>query len=952
MLAIQSGWLALYFSGKDLPVPGFLKNYISEYASENGFAFTAERAYVGLDGRIVLIGVSAGFLDGNNTVFRAERLEIGIDIAKLASATFRPNLLLLKNAALYGGNNEKAAVEKINALIIRRRGNFILKRASANMGALKVRMGAIVPKSFDAGSLGFLPSGGGKAAAGAGKAESLSRRWDSACEKIAGAANLFDGFDSPVLELSIDASPDARTFAEAVFTAEKYKGLLKENPVVLSRPRVDLKLDKPGADYARVVMRVEKLTAAIPGEKLEVGCSEFSALLEVKSFKKRLSAGGFSARQAALSADTLKASKLGIKNLSASKDTLSAADATDGWRIFFRHGDGSFEADLRGNSERLQVQFDSRADFNALIRHPSLSHVKELRGTSFNGPVHISGICDIFPPRGEGNMQAKIRADMFAQDCSFLGIPVEEMSSKLSFDTEDKVFRADGASIKTREGWLIGGDVFQNISDGTYSFALKGGIMPMRIAGIMAPWWTRIFKTTRFEKSAPEADVFVEGRWGHPEYIWCFAKAVGDDVEYGGSLFKSFSAFVLVNPRLIALLDADIQNGESRAKFDLQWLYGKNGITHFEKNTLNGSFELTQSEIISLAGSEVEEIFKVISFADRPSAEVNALLFNPKDANAPEDMYEARINSHGKMCLDAVDFDNASFFAFAQGGLIDAGEIEAQTCHGEIFGSARVTDVYDKEKASLHLSLNCQDLNVGEFLETLSDIGKTPEQILEENAQDARDRLNNQNAKGAKGAFAGAEDAKLSGSMTLSGPLFDPSGLSGNGNAVVQSPQLGKLNLLGAISRTLGRFGANMGTFDVTDASAECSVGEGSVEFKNLEITGPKIKISGLANYEFINGDIKGRLLISPFGSMDTPVLSRIFAAIDPFMSVFEVFLSGKIEDPAIGVTIRPLNIFNSEEKLLESFDKEMRQSDEGKESNEVKKATPEGESSGENEEN
>ena len=921
LFILQVVWLWLFISGKTLPVPEFLKNYAYDYADKNGFFLKTEEAHISLEGTVVLNGVSVGFAGDTSAIFEARRIEAGIALGKLFKGIIEPKKISVKNARIRSseGNNKKDAADEINLVLIRRSGNFIFSRASARIGKLRIRGGA---KISDISEVAAAASKLGLDEKNQDNEKTYRQTWDSLCNRLMQAGLLFEEFENPAVEIQIDAQKNL-PFVNATFLADKYSHASEKFAVEIIEPRADLKIEsakEPTKASARI--RAEKVILPIKDETFTVGGTDFHA--NISWNPQSPLEDSLEARKASFTAREIKTSHGRVSDITALKDSFSAKNISDGIQLFFRHGRGTWQADISGSQDSINLKFSALADVNAILKNPFFTKIDELKGTEFKEPMTIMGSADIEFKQSVRNLRVRIDTQIFSQDCSFLYIPIEEMSACLEFDTDSMEFKANNALIKTFDGWSIGGDVYQNLSDKRYSFALRGNLVPMSIKRIMAPWWTRIFKRIDFLGDKPYADVFVEGRWGEPEYIWCFANVNAVKARYNGSLFEKFSTYVLVNPRLIALLDAKIENGDSRAKFDLQWLYADKGITHFKNTTLSGNFDLTQNEIISLAGEEVEEVFKVVSFAGRPSANVNALLFNPIDKNAESDIYQVRINSHGKMCLDAMDFENTSFDAYSTGGFICAKNIEARICNGEVFGEVKIDNLYDRKNATLDLSLNCQNMDMGEFLDTLSDIGKSPEQILQEDAQEAKDRLNKQNIKGARGAFQGAEDAKLSGNMKISGALFDTEKLKGTGTAEVLSPKLGELNLLGAISRTLNRFGAGIGTFDITKATANCSVADGSVIFDNLLITGPKIKISGLANYEFIKGDIKAKLLVSPFGSLETPVLSRIISVMDPFMNVFEVNLKGKIEDPDIGVSLRPLNIFNSEEKLMESFEKDI----------------------------
>lgn len=142
------------------------------------------------------------------------------------------------------------------------------------------------------------------------------------------------------------------------------------------------------------------------------------------------------------------------------------------------------------------------------------------RGISLKGNLN----CDFV----EKDLDASV--DFEASDCVIMDIPVRRAAGKVEYDSATGIIDASKLEVQAVEGWKASGRFVQNIRDFVYKIYVDGSVRPMAISHFMAPWWRRVFKSFEFADGRfPKADFYVEGKWGSPDFIWCYGSANGTD---------------------------------------------------------------------------------------------------------------------------------------------------------------------------------------------------------------------------------------------------------------------------------------------------------------------------------------------------------------------------------------------------------------------------------------
>ena len=129
-----------------------------------------------------------------------------------------------------------------------------------------------------------------------------------------------------------------------------------------------------------------------------------------------------------------------------------------------------------------------------------------------------------------------------------------------------------------------------------------------------------------------------------------------------------------------------------------------------------------------------------------------------------------------------------------------------------------------------------------------------------------------------------------------------------------------KLHLLGMLSRTFSALKLPLGSFDISYAKSPFEISDGKIVFTALELGGPVMQIQGAATYNYLDDNLNSTLSIKPFGSMKGAIGTSISVLVSPLASTIEVKLNGKLSDPEISMSVKPMNIIKSDENIVDTI--------------------------------
>lgn len=917
---------------REFSLPEFVNEAVVRAASKYGFDLRYSSASISVDGRIKINDVTLRAEGTPSAFFSAEKIDLSLWLTRLFNGETVPRNIRVYNGSL--GDTIRGVDEAVVShlyLSVSKSGQWwSVDSSHFKIGKLTAYATVDISEKFSVAE--FFEKSGLDLPESKGKAQPLPSRINAAFAALEKYLGYLDIFESPVCSARIFLS-DAES----------------------SRGRIRFYSGEAVFPIKNLEARVENLRFGIryDGGKISDGlffgaraerffCEGMPHCRNLSTSANLYGAGeSIVLSNVGVSVGNMEYEGLKIDNVSLKKDYLDADTLGEDWYAFAAFDDYRFGARFSLDKfMKLSAEFSGSLDPKIFTGHKFFSDIPELKKFSFDRGISLKGNlnCDFV----EKNLDASI--DFEASDCVIMDIPVRRAAGKVEYDSLTGIIDASKLEVQTREGWKASGRFVQNIRDLVYKIYVDGSVRPMAISHFMAPWWSRVFKSFEFADGRfPEADFYVEGKWGSPDFIWCYGSAKGMDALYNGSKFDEFSLNVWVNPSRISLYDIRLRCQNRNAHGNVQWLYGAKGLTRFDRQTLFIVSGLSPAELVSLGGKDVSDIFEVVKFSEPPEITVSGLMRNP--ANNPDnlpDIFNVSGFAPKQTRIETAVLQNLRFSAKSDKILTSVDEASFEFCGGHADG--KITLEKKDGKMLFDASAKASKMNQAEFTKFL--ITLDPSKDLEdseepsgqvgaavkgagENLQAAYARtgksgVTNSKKEGAerreKGFLDGGESGLVDMTLSLKGDVADIAHSVGSGHATLKNPDLMKLNMFGVLSRAFAALRLPLGTFEITYANSAVRIHGGVVEFPDLEMGGDAMRIKGAASYDFVNDDIDAAMVMYPFDCAKGVIMTGIATLVSPISSVIQVTVDGKISDPSVGMQVKPLNLIQSGDKILENI--------------------------------
>lgn len=879
--------LAGILTGASFEMPGRICDKIEVLLRQNGLRFSADSIIFDMDGEVVFKGVKLGFEGAKHDVLDLRSARLKFRILPALAGDFKFQSIDLRGGRVYPFvEGEKSGVlgDCLDLTISRRGGVYRLENSNVNIGKFGLILSGQVPRgAVDE----LLYRRGGSEPYGAQKGSvnlELLKAWADVSSVVLDFQEELKDIKNPILLADFSMEKNGRVRIRASAFAENLKQKFSGVEAEVCDLRIFALYDsEDSADSFRLsaVSNSVKSDFGLVAEHASVSCvcnfkeeklSDVKALLIGAEFK------GVSA-----------------KYLGAYKDMLTAQNYAQDWILNAKIGRGFILANTEGSLEKFSVQFESELDCAELLKCSLIPKLKELEMFSFGAPLIVFG-------SGEFELSEKLffdlKADIFARDSLFFGVDVKSVCGSLSYNSESGAFWAKNVEVESVEGWNIGGDVYQNLKNFDYRFLLTGRVRPMAIAHFMEKWWTEVFSDFSFKEGKfPYADISVAGRWGEPEYIYVFGSANADGGMRNGVEFEKARLDVWVNPSHISILNLYVANGDRVLTGALDWTYPEHKLTRYAVNKVFANSTLNKRELIAMGGDRVKDVVKILDFTEPPTIKLKLFMPNPALGGDVKDSANLQYFSPGLTRASKFDLQNLKFSAYALGDDIEINRAEFDFGGGSGKGDIKLSKVDSRDWFSASVSLN--GANQYTFVETLQSLGDSSDGQGSEPIEESY-------RKGS--IFGGAE---------IEGFMDDAKSLKGSGNIRLENEDLAAIHLFGAISRVADAMHIPLGSFDMRSALSSFELSDGSVSLPNLKIFGDTAIVTGNAKYDFLSGDILAKAIFAPFAAVKLPILSQIVSLADPLLSVVQIDISGKFENPDISLSIKPLNLFKKEANIL-----------------------------------
>jgi hypothetical protein len=705
--------------------------------------------------------------------------------------------------------------------------------------------------------------------------EALAQNYAGLCRQLIRAQNELASFEQPELNATLSPSPARGAMAVLKVTAASatlphVEGLSARNlSATVSVPLFTTEVvNSPLLFTAGEIRTADGAVAhdlvADVGGNLDPGKFSY-APTQVNFTASEVAARGFSL-EAVSSRLTARGPK--IWDASVVANCAGLLLATEG------------QVDLAEHSAQLQIQGSLSPDLltpiSAQIGHDVRHYI------DFGEPLAVN----LGVTFGSGWKFKKLGGHISARKVNAYRVPIDAADGEIEFD--GRHFLAHDAEARLGENHAHG-SFEQDLATLEFRFLLEGQLRPLDIHGWFGEWWPEFFQHFEFPAAPPSASVDVQGRWfaGRETTVFVFAESSspsirGTPVDYGRTL-------MFIRPNFFDALEFFATRGAGDVKGRFVRRLDLNAGSWTEMTfDLESTLDLATGG--GLLGAEIASKLEPFTFAQAPHVKASGRLDGPAAAGGEHQAMQIETRSSGEFSLYKFPARNLSFDATLRDDLLTLEHIDVQVASGTLTGRARLSGPDNQRKLGFDGDL--RGARLGEAVAAVSNYA------AERRGQRPTD---------PEKFLPGKSQIKLDLSLSAEGRFDDLLSYEGNGNAVLNGPELGEVRLLGLLSDLL-----DFTALRFTTARLNFQVHGRKVTFPNLSVTGANSAIEGHGDYWLDRGEINFNARVYPFQESKSLLQNMVGAVLLPLSTALEVKLTGPLTQPNWAFVMGPTNFFRN----------------------------------------
>lgn len=877
--AVCTLWLALALllavqtyiaSNHELEVPGFLLRTLEQRLTAAGVRATFGRTSFDPTGRLLMEEVRLSLPAFAEPIIAARTIYVKLDPWALALGGFEPRELRVTGASvavpamLSRSGRTENILHDLDAVFVPGKHELTVAQFSARIAGIAVSAhGAVhLPAAPDPAT--SLPV-----------ADFLARNFPAICRQLSAAADQLTALDGPELHLELVPSESRLAIATVTLFARSLNvagpvpvqltelHLATRLPLLGDGP-INARLELTGRDLQLPFGATAHGVRALVRGTLRPGQLRFEPL-ELELSAESLAAAGFSASAVAARLTPGPLPQLGaeIVALIMGAPLAIRGDADFKAQTARLRFDGAISPSVLGPlSERLHVDVRKYFDFAAL--------------DCTDGEVRL----------GPGWKFEKLSAGIAVRGIAAYHVMIDEGRAVIEFD--GRHFRSPAAWARLGENFAFG-SYEQDLSTLDYRFLLEGRLRPLRIGGWFGPWWPNFFAQLEFPAAPPEASVDVAGRWseGRRSTVFVFADAAKPIIR--GAAFDRVRALLFIRPAFYDGLELFATRGAGAGRGTFTYTTDP---TTFAWRSLDFNLDSSLDPAVAeqLVGPPATALLAPFRFADSPALKLRGRLDGAAAPGGAHQNVSIEARSAGEFRFHDFPLENIALTATLHDDDIVIDNLRAGFAGGVATGHAKVWGQGTNRRVAF--AYGAKAFSLGRAATLLQ-------------AYSARQ-------KGAPPPVPGKfvqERTSVHVDLTVSaeGRYDDPFSYQGEGRAAVQGAELGEVPLLGLLSElftfTALRFTSAQTTFKLEGAK---------LTFPDFKLRGSNSAIDAHGDFALDRRALDFKAKIFPFQESGNPLKSLVGAVLTPFSNVFEVKLTGTLDQPKWSLAIGPTNLLRS----------------------------------------
>ncbi|MGC4071816.1 MAG: AsmA-like C-terminal region-containing protein [Nibricoccus sp.] len=449
--------------------------------------------------------------------------------------------------------------------------------------------------------------------------------------------------------------------------------------------------------------------------------------------------------------------------------------------------------------------------------------------------------------------------------------------------------------LKTPESEARGGYTMDTQTN-DFRFLLKGALRPPDIAGWFSGWWPSFWSHFDFSGSSPpRADIVISGRWGRPYDTVIFLRADANNPVINTVRFDYLGTSLFIRPDFYDGLDlvATRGGGSARGTFTRSVDFARNALEYQSFDVTTTDLDLREcARIFGTVGTDIVEPF---IFERPPRVTAVGRLTGPASSEGAHDRADVKIESVGPFTFMGFPLSSLSTHAVLNDDDLKLDNLRVGFANGHVIGNARLSGRGDDRRLGFDAAL--ENGSLGQAIQTLETFGAFRKKESMPQASKFQDRL-----------ASGRLDLRLSGD----GNYRDPYSFIGSGSGEINGAELAQINLLGGLSDVLRAVRVNFTSLRLNSAQANFKLDRRLLNFSEVKISGPSaaIDLTGLYRLDLQQMDFNAR--VSPFELSQNPFASAVEFVLTPFSNILELKLSGSIDKPHWRFAYGPSSLLHS----------------------------------------
>ena len=600
-------------------------------------------------------------------------------------------------------------------------------------------------------------------------------------------------------------------------------------------------------------------------------------------------------------------------NVTAYPDDLATGRLEAGFGLGKQYVFTRSSYDLDAKQMHLQVE----GDFDPILFAGDWTGEREfLDVVSFDAIPHVTGQLNVM----DWNTLEDIRFQVIGENVWVKGVPFAYAKTKGSWDIDARKLVLDEFYAR-QPTYALTGKLLKSFSTSQYRYLLSGEGIPTDLNAMFKPWWRNLWKRFDFHEHPIQVDLDIWGMGNSLNDRHVIGSFAFEAIEYKGIQIDFGQVRLHAIPKYLDLFDLFVQRTDGVASGRIQSVYQADGSQQVSQR-LDLYTNIPLHQIAPAAGSVLDPFVKNTNPEAVADVWLNGALISQEFPQYRDlDDLVIRLHIAEPTQLFGWEIDGADAVVHKRNDRFEVDPVSFQFAGGEGNAVFEVDGPEDQRILSFDVNLNDFD-----FRDAIEKHVSKPTTKLETEPMELEAALTEQGAgeeerivptevyptaagKHASGGFKlkRPKDESFM-DLTLQGscPLGDLGGMQAVGSFVLDDPLIHRVHVFGGFSKLMDNAELNLGSFSLKQARSPLRISGQMLYLDDLELTGPSSRVKSKGSVDLKEGTLDFRLKAIPLGEVKFPVVAGLALVLRPFAQLFEVQLTGTLENPDWKIVIDP----------------------------------------------